>query len=394
MSTRVENAERRPGLLFGRLFSGLFGRVPEQPSVEERGALQQIARDLQEIAGRAEGRLCVPGALAQAGPADHTVPADAILEARSRLRNDRDAERAALEAQIVRLHGQLETGIDAAMMERLRHLLTTHAPADTDPSRVSIEERIEQGVLHHLFRGAAEAAWERLEKLMARSGLTWPVRSGVPNGLASEELQRTRGRHLGEVRSAFLAATPRQQADLIQGEVRAWVYGYPARDSYLWLQTAIRAVAAALCAQFFAAALELWMWRPRELDAKLLYSVNEGIEPARAAIRAGIQTVAEATDVTALVGAACDRIIPSMVWDYVAPKLEWVRAGGRSPDVSVLAAGLAQVDPVCGMSLTSDRVAARLDVEEEPVYFCSLSCRQRFEEMNPQRSDARIEEAR
>jgi YHS domain-containing protein len=227
------------------------------------------------------------------------------------------------------------------MMERLRRLLTTHAPADTDPSRVSIEERIE-----------------------------------------SEELQRARGRHREEVRSAFLEATPRQQAELIQGQVRAWVYGYPARDSYLWLQTAIRAVAAALCAQFFAAALELWMWRPLELDAKLLSSFNEGIEPARAAVRAGIQTVAEAADVTVLVGATCDRIIPSMVWDYVAPKLDWVRAGEVSPDVSVLAAGLAQVDPVCGMSLTSDRVAARLDVEEEPVYFCSLSCRQRYEEMH------------
>lgn len=385
MSTGVDHVERRPGLLFGSLFSGLFGRSQESP-VEERGTLQQIARDLQEIAGRAERRLRVPGASARSGLAEHDAPADAPLQERARLRNWRDSEREALEAQIVRLHGQLGTHIDAAMMERLRRLLSTHAPADTDPSRVSIEERIEQSVLHHLFRGAAEAAWGRLEELMAHSGLAWPVRSGGPSGMASEELHRGRGRHREEIRSAFLAATPRQQAELIQGEVRIWVYGYPARDSYLWLQTAILAVAAALCAQFFASALELWMWRPRELDAKLLSTVNDGIEPARDAIRAGIQTVAEASDVAALVGAACDRVIPSMVWDYVAPKLDWVRAGEASPDVSVLAAGLAQVDPVCGMSLTSDRIAARLDVQEESVYFCSLACRQRFEEMNLERS--------
>lgn len=382
MTTRLDNAERRPGLLFGSLFSGLFGRAQEQSPVEERGALQQIAYDLQEIAGRIERPLRVPGVSAPSGLADHAAATDDLLLARSRLRNERDSEREALEAHIVRLHGQLETGIDAAMMERLRRLLTTHAPADTDPSPFSIEERIEQSVLHELFRGAAEAAWGRLEELMARSGLAWPVRSGGPSRLASEELQRGKGRHREEIRSAFLAATPLQQAELIQGEVRIWVYGYPARDSYLWLQTAILAVPAALCAQFFAAALELWMWRPLELDAKLHSSVNEGIEPARAAIRAGIQTIAEAADVTALVGETCDRIIPSMVWAYVAPKLDWVRAGEVSPDVSVLAAGLAQVDPVCGMSLTSDRVAARLDVEEEAVSFCSLSCRQRFEELH------------
>jgi YHS domain-containing protein len=83
-----------------------------------------------------------------------------------------------------------------------------------------------------------------------------------------------------------------------------------------------------------------------------------------------------------------------MVWGYVAPKLNWVRAGETSPDVSVLAAGLAQVDPICGMSLTSDRVASRIDLEEGPVYFCSAWCRQRFEEARPRRNPGTRESAK
>jgi hypothetical protein len=74
------------------------------------------------------------------------------------------------------------------MTKRLRRLLRTHAPADSDLSRVSIEERIEQNVLHHLFRAAAEAAWRRLEELMASSGLAWLARGGASGVLETEEL--------------------------------------------------------------------------------------------------------------------------------------------------------------------------------------------------------------
>ena len=383
--TAMTEIEFKPNrnLLFGGLFSRLFGvgepvpakgfDAPASPS----GSLEQLELELKEMANRAEAHLRESDARRR--KASRLVTGSTDPDDRERLLEEREGARQALEGDITRLHEQLATSMAKNDMERLRRLLLAHASDPEERLGASIGERIERSVLVHLFLRAAQEAWHRFEGLVERSGLVWPVQEGLSERAAPEELDRLRERHREEIRAAFLSTSPRQMADVIQGDVKAWAYSYPDKHSYLWLQTALRGVAAALCAQFFAAAVELWLWRTTELERRLLAAADEELKAPRLLLRNGIQSLSEAVEVASQVNQVCDTVIPALVWSHVAPKLEWVRTGEAAPSISVLAAGLSQLDPVCGMSLTVDRVAARLESPERTLYFCSPSCLQRFE---------------
>lgn len=379
--TPQKEPESTRTLIFGGLFARLFGSgdatrgsdAPETP----RRSLEQLEAELKEMENRAEARLREShhrrGKTSSLG-ADPGEP-----DNRQRLLEERRTARQALEEDIARLHEQLATGINKEQIERLRLLLLAHAADPEASAPSSIEERIERSVLLHLFRHAIQEAWHRFEGLIERSGLVWPVQEGLAEKVPPEELDRLRERHREEIHAAFLASSPRQISDVMQGNVKTWVYGYPNKHSYLWLQTALHGVAAALCGQFFAAAVELWMWRTMELERKLLAVVDEELKGPRLSLRQGIQSLAEAVAVASQVNRVCETVIPALVWSHVAPKLEWVRRGGVAPPISVLAAGVTQADPVCGMSLTAERVAARIESQERLLYFCSLPCLHRFE---------------
>ena len=382
-STPEKELESKRTLIFGGLFARLFDagepvstKLSDAPANPSR-SLEQLELELKEMSNRAETRL--RESHSGRANASRMGVGPAGTDNRERLLEEREMARRALEGDITRLHEQLATGIDKNHMERLRRLLLVHASDPEQRLGASIEERIERSVLTHLFLRAAQEAWNRFEGLVERSGLVWPVQEGLSKTAAPEELDRLRERHREEIRAAFLATSPRQIADVIHGDVKAWVYSYPAKHSYLWLQTALRGVAAALCAQFFAAAVELWMWRTMELERELLAAVDEVLKGPRLSLQKGIQSLSEAVEVASQVDRVCETVIPALVWSHVAPRLEWVRTGGAAPPISVLAAGLSQLDPVCGMSLTVDRVAARLESPESNLYFCSHSCLQRFE---------------
>jgi YHS domain-containing protein len=337
--------------------------------------LEQLRLELQGMADQAAARLLESRTGETEGPRSEPFG----VGEEERLLEEREEARRTLDADIARLHEQLGTGIDEGQMERLGRLLATHACEPDTPSAVAIEDRIERALLKELYRCASQEAWQRLEGLVERTGLVWPVQQGLSERLAPEELDRLRERHRKEVHAAFLAASPRQNADLIRGEVGAWRYSYPDRHSYLWLQSALRGVAAALTAQFFAAALEIWMWRTSELERELYAAVEEKLEGPREFLRAGVRSLSEAVEVASQVDEVCETLIPALVWSHVAPRLEWVRESEAAPAISVLAAGVSKIDPVCGMSLTSERVAARTSHEGRSFYFCSPACLQLFE---------------
>lgn len=48
-------------------------------------------------------------------------------------------------------------------------------------------------------------------------------------------------------------------------------------------------------------------------------------------------------------------------------------------------------DPVCGMHVEEDKAAARAECKGRPYYFCTVGCKERFEE-NPEKFLAHSEE--
>jgi YHS domain-containing protein len=381
----MESERSHPApLIFGRLFSRLFGT--EEPANAQKaedpagaiGPLNSLERELDEISRRADASVRDLDSQAKRTTGAGGAPADDGEKAR--LHGARDSARLVMARDIALLHEQLGTGIDTPQMARLRSLLEAHAPGIEEPSRPEVDERIERHVLQNLYARSVEEAWRRFETLVEESGLVWPLQEGHSESLPPEEIDRLREKHHKEIRATFLAASAQHTAELIQGEVRAWGSSYPDMHSYLWLQTVFRGVAAALCAQFFAAALEIWLWRSHEAEREFLAAVAQRLAALRSSASGESGSRSKAAEVTAQVDEICGIVIPDVVWAYIAPKLSWARAGEPAPAISVLASGLSPLDPVCGMLLTPERVAAQMEVEGRRLYFCSISCRQRFEE--------------
>ncbi len=340
--------------------------------------LENIEHELEALADRAEAELVGAAILPGVGPvsAAHSPKGDP----RDPLRREREATRQVMEHDIIRLHRQLETGIGPGRMAQLAGALTAHAPAPAGAPWTRFQDRVEGEVLRSLYARAGEAAWARLQDRLAQTGLAWPALDGLAKTPAPEDLQRQRGAHTERVRADFLLTPPGQAAALIHGTVDAWRYGYPARNSYLWLQTALCGVAAALRSEVFATSVELWLWRSSDLDQELLKRVSEKLKDARSILEGEMHNTTDAAEVVERVNEVCATVIPQVVWNHAAKRLRW-----NSPHVLALQessgreAG-SRTDPVCGMTLPERGAAERLDSEGHVFYFCCVSCRLQFEE--------------
>jgi len=204
---------------------------------------------------------------------------------------------------------------------------------------------------------------------------------------STEEFQRQREAHNEQIRKDFILTPAAQAASLIHGSVEAWRYGYPARNSYLWLQTALRAVAAALRAEAFAAAVELWLWRSPDLEREILECVSEKLGDARSILERGARPATDGAEVVARVDEVCGNAIPQIVWNHAAKRLR--RGAWRSwpEEASAHSTDEVRIDPVCGMTLPAQGVTEQFERGGQVFYFCNASCRRKFEK-RPQTEDA------
>lgn len=164
---------------------------------------------------------------------------------------------------ILAMHHALGTGLEARQLARLGPMLLAHLQARA--GHATLEEQIDAAVGQRLYEECGRLAWQRLEVLRTQAGEIWPVPESLASSRTSRELEPVLEQHQLEVRQIFLARSPADCARLLQGEVDVWCHVYPERGSWLWRQTALQAVGAALRAQLFIAALEAWLWRPQEL---------------------------------------------------------------------------------------------------------------------------------
>jgi hypothetical protein len=365
--------EGRPAL--SRLVSLIFRAGERSESLESEitevavPVLERIERELQTITDRAEAALkdSVSGAAAGApfgSPARPHRP-----DPKELLREEGQVAQRAMEQDIVRLHRQLKTGIMPDRMEQLARVLAAHAPLSTNFPVTRFQDRIEMGVLRHLYLRAGEAAWGHLGDLLARSGLAWPPPDGLPLRISIEELQRRREAHNGAIRRDFMLAPASQVASLIHGTIDVWRYAYPARSSYLWLQTALRAVAAALRAEAFAAAVEIWLWRSADLEKEILECVSAKLSDAWTILEREAHTMTDGAEVVARVDEICGASIPQIVWNHAVKNLggtwhPWPEQGINSKEET-------RVDPMCGMTLPAPGDGEHLERDGETFYFCT-----------------------
>jgi YHS domain-containing protein len=368
--------------LFAPLFRPLFVDAPRpEADLPPSRTLHDIEGELETVAHEAETRRQDAATKAAeesavSGTGGVGLSEVARTAARQRVwKEERDALVALLENEIVDLHSSLGTGISRDVLPRLRLLLASHDPEAFVKPEMSIEEQIEGSVLGLLARRTGERAWERVNELMLRIGMSWPIPEGLERNRSAEELQAALSQHDAEARTDFVTAAAQRLSGLICGEVLAWKSWYPPPGSSLWKKTALFGVAAGLRGQLFAAALETWMWRPPDLEARLLATLDAELNTSRKQLETDPGSLRAAVDVAARVADVCGTVVPNTLWEFVEPHLSW---DGPGPTVMSLADGLRHVDPVCGKSLSAEEVRARSEREGVISFFCSEACAESF----------------
>lgn len=360
---------------FGRLFTSLLRRpvtvLAGPASSVAASELESVLAQVDQLARRHAPIAAAPST------EPHRL---AIEDQRKRWRLERDAAKERLRDEIRRLHGALATGLDEAKITRLDRMFREHFLSIVLLPPANLTGQIDAQVLHHLHQRTGELAWQRLSERMQDAGAAWPVQDGLAPGRTEQALAAATQQHLEELREAFVAMEPGRLPDLMQGEVVVWRYGYPDQASSLWAETALRAVGAALRAELFAAALEIWYWRPRDLEERFLRVLDEALERSRNVLAQGVSSLDDAAQLTSAVSRLCQGTIPALVWEYIEPRLAWMHGAGATPTIEILAEGMSQQDPVCGMALRSDRIADRVDWDGKTYFFCRTSCRLLFEQ--------------
>lgn len=356
--------------LFGKTFSNLFGNQaepqPEAPIPDIKTELEQAWSQVQSLADEQ--------LRSESTETDVTRPEDRFSE-------EHKAAQRELWDEILALHDRLGTELTESSLPRLRQVALGHAFAVEEPSDLSLEGRIDYFVLKDLFRRCAERAWDRLGQLMEPAGEGWPIPPDLSYHRAPESVAEMVDRRQQDLKEEFVSASLQKQADLTLGEVQVWGPTYPASGSWLWQQTALVSVGAGLQLQLFTAALELWLWRSPNLDAALSAQIEKELVAAKELLHRGVLTLEDAENVANRSRQVCTNILPALVWNYLEPQLNW---DGGTPKLTTLTNEVSTIDPVCGMALTSERIAARAIVDDTTYHFCGESCRDRFQ-ANPKK---------
>ncbi len=361
-----------------RLFTFLLGEKAPAAPPDPQGSgdvrqqleanLQKLRVEVERLRARASGT----------NGAEESPQLRAYREQQVAWRKARERARARLEESILTLHQTLQTHIDKSRLERLHRIMVVHQPASPDPDG-DLDGQIERHVLDYLHLQCGELAWDRLLRLMERAGMPWPVSDESLFGKKPEEKAAVLAQQLIQDRTTFLQQPALRATELLLGEVEVWSYAYPEEGSWLWTKTALLAVGSALRAQLFLAALELWMWRPPELDQELQALLRPYLEQTQILLKSGVTSATESANLTDQVTNACRELIPLRIWDFVRDRMRWEAGSGDTPVVETLAEGLNCIDPVCGMALRADHVAARLTYQGVAYFFCQPGCLERFE---------------
>ncbi|MBI3930272.1 MAG: hypothetical protein HY319_32350 [Armatimonadetes bacterium] len=246
------------------------------------------------------------------------------LEQASRILAERSAARAALqpsegtdflEAEILRLHQMLGTGLTRDKLGALGAMLRAHAP---DPHHGSLEARIDRGATEFLFLRSGERAWDRLQRLMGRKTIHWPVPPDLERGRSPEDFRQGLERRQRDLRRKFLGVPMGTTANLVLGEpLRS------ARPEVDPRETALEAVGAALRAQLFGAALKVWRSRPVQIEERVQHLLADHLHSVHGLLGSGFGTVEQALLISERVEQACRQVIPELVWSWVEPRLSW-----------------------------------------------------------------------
>jgi hypothetical protein len=234
---------------------------------------------------------------------------------------ERNRAQQALFEDIVRYHREFGTGLvleDLLSLHEMMQMEASHERACSQEG--SLHELVECNLLTFLRGKAEDRAWGKLEDYIARFHISFPISPTMLDSAKPTRNEQVRDQQKRKNREDFLTMPALDLAELILGNIPAWVYSYPHRDSYLWQLTALLGVTAGLAADFFMKYLAVWEENTSEIMNSIQQDFMEKIDELH---RRGESTMnlPDILSVSNELKKISQEQIPEQIWEHIRDKL-------------------------------------------------------------------------
>jgi hypothetical protein len=319
-------AESKP--VFLQTLIGLFRAKPaEGPPTKpnEDGDFEALranfAAALHDLDEKAEEYRRRRAAASSAPGVSRSMAEDRAAERERRMADIRQIIR----KEISSMHEKLGTGVGADLEALSASLEEVAVEVDAGKESHELIPRARARAVQRLQKEAGELALARLDVLRRRQNLEWPDPTHHDPWAPSEEIERSRRRHLAEVREYFLGQSLSRTAERLLGIVTVWGSDYPHPGSPLWEETVLEGVAAGirgdLVMEWIAVA------RRNEDDIVNLAKASIGKELIRLqqVLKAGITSIEQANRAAASALRVLDDVVPDLVWERIRSQVPRAR---------------------------------------------------------------------
>lgn len=238
----------------------------------------------------------------------------------------RTAAHQAIREDVVAMHARLGTGLGDEDLTQLGAFLEEiEAVAAPGVDSHELLPRARYGIAKRFGREAGELAVARLRQVLEAAEMKWPDPIAYHPSTKAEDLEAARKRRFSEMREQFLARGMKRTAERLVGVVGAWGSDYPERDSPLWQETVLEAIAAGLQAELLREFVE----RTRADRGLIETEADRLVGPELAALQevlgTGVGSVEEATEAVARALSVIDEVIPDLAWQHLCEVLPRAR---------------------------------------------------------------------
>jgi hypothetical protein len=235
---------------------------------------------------------------------------------------ERNKGQEALFEDVIRSHREFGTGLTSKDLLSLHELMRMEAAHESACSQEeSVHELVECNLLTFLRRKAAEQAWRKLEGYIGQLHMPFPIPPTMLDPTEPVRNEKIREEQKRKAQEDFLTMPAQDLAELILGNVPAWVYYYPQKETYLWQLTALQALAAGLAGNLLMKYLSVWEENSSDILKKIQQEFAEKIDDLH---RRGQSTISlpEVLSISKELERISREQMPEEVWKYICSKLE------------------------------------------------------------------------
>ena len=233
--------------------------------------------------------------------------------------------RQTIRKEIGSMHEKLGTGIGADLEALSASLEELAVEVDAGKDSHELIPRARARAVQRLQKEAGELALTRLEALRRRQNLEWPDPTHHDPWAQPEEIERSRRRHLAEVRESFLGQSLSRTGERLLGIVTVWGSDYPHRGSPLWEETVLDGVASGIRGDLVRECLAVARRDEDHIASLAETTIGKEVTKLQQVVKAGVTSIEQANQAAASALRALDEVVPDLVWEHIRSQVPRAR---------------------------------------------------------------------